>query len=71
MLSAKLYNVGKKNPEFKYFMGGRELQCIKVETDLGVYVNKDLKFEQHINDCQKANRIAGMITQYIQYSTTV
>ena len=53
MLSAKLYIKGKKNPEFKYFMGGRELQCIKVETDLGVYVDKDLKFEQQINETVK------------------
>ena len=34
-------------------MGGRELQCIKVETDLGVYVDKDLKFEQQINETVK------------------
>ena len=39
---------GKNNPEFKYFMDGREFQCIVVEKDLGVFVDKDLKFEQHI-----------------------
>ena len=49
-------------------MDGMELQCIEVEIDLGVYVDKDLKFEQHINETvKKANRIAGMITNYIQY----
>ena len=47
-------------------MGGRELQCIKVETDLGVYVDKDLKFEQHINKIvKKANKVADMITHYV------
>lgn len=49
-------------------MDGRELQCIEVETDLGVFIDKDLKFEQHINEnVKKANKIAGMITHYIQY----
>ena len=35
---------------------GRELQCTEVE-DLGVFVDKDLKFEQHINETikKKAN----------------
>ena len=44
----KLLHFGKNNPEFKYFMDGREFQCIVVEKDLGVFVDKDLKFEQHI-----------------------
>ena len=29
----KILHVGKNNPEFKYFMDGRELQCIEVEKD--------------------------------------
>ena len=39
--------LGKNNPEFNYFMDGRELQCIEVQKDLGVFVDKDLKFEQY------------------------
>ena len=59
----QILHVGKNNPEFKYFMDGRELQCIEAEKDLGVSVDKDLKFEQHINEAvKKANKIAGMIT---------
>ena len=64
----QILHVGKNNPEFKYFMDGRELQCIEAEKDLRVFVDKDLKFEQHINEAvRKANKIAGMITHYIQY----
>ena len=50
----KTLHVGKNIPEFNYFMNGRELQYIEVEKDLGVFVDKDLKFEQHINKCQKS-----------------
>ena len=47
-------------------MDRRELQCIEVEKDLGVFVDKDLKFEQHINKIvKKANKVADMITHYI------
>ena len=64
-------------------MDGMELQCIEVEIDLGVYVDKELKFEQHINETEKSKeeqekkrkrerkkkkkKKAGMITHYIQY----
>ena len=49
-------------------MNGRELQCVEVEKELGVFVDMDLKFEQHINEIvKKANKTAGMIGQYIQY----
>ena len=49
-------------------MDGRELQCVEVEKDMGVFVDKDLKSEQQINEIvKKADKIAGMITHYIQY----
>ena len=62
--------LGKNNPEFNYFMDGRELQCIEVQKDQGVFVDKDLKFEQYemiLKKKKKANKILGMITHYIQY----
>ena len=34
-------------------MDGRELQRIEVEKDLAVFVDKDLKFEHHINEIVK------------------
>ena len=53
-------------------MDGRELRCIEAEKDLGVFVDKELNFDQHIliNETVKlkeANQIAIMITHYIQY----
>ena len=64
----KLLHFGKNNPQFKYFMHGREFQCIVVEKDWGVFVDKDLKSERQINEIvKKADKIAGMITHYIQY----
>ena len=52
----KILHVGEKNPELKYFMDGRELQCIEVEKDLGVLVDNDREFdfEQHLNETQKS-----------------
>ena len=29
-------------------MDGRELKCIEAEKDLGVFVDKELKFDQHV-----------------------
>ena len=51
----KILHVGKNNPELKYFMDGRKLQCIEIEKDLGVLVDKDREFdfEQHINETVK------------------
>ena len=46
-------------------MDGRELKCTGAVKDLGVFVHKDLKLEQHINETVKnANKIqiVGMIT---------
>ena len=64
----KISQVGKNNPEFRYFKDDRELQCTEGEKDLGVFVDKDLKFEQYINETvKKAYKIAGMITHYIQH----
>ena len=34
-------------------MNGRELEYVEVEKELGVFVDMDLKFEQHINETVK------------------
>lgn len=31
-------------------MNGRELECVEVEKELWVFVDMDLKFEQHVNE---------------------
>ena len=46
--TCKILHDGKNNPEFKYFNDGKELRCTEVEKHLGVFAEKDLKYEQHI-----------------------
>ena len=48
--------LGKNNPVFKYFMNSRKLQCVEVEKDVGVFVDKDLKFEWQINETIKKKK---------------
>ena len=61
--------VGKNNSKYKCSMDGRELEWIVVEEDMGVLVDKDQHFQQHINKTvKKGNKIAGIITHYIEYT---
>ena len=39
----RVMNLGNKNPCIKYELGGRELESILEEKDLGVLITKDLK----------------------------
>ena len=49
-------------------MDGGELQCTEVEKHLGVFVEKDLTYEQHINKTVTVlSNKTGMITHCIQY----
>ena len=52
----KILHVGKYNPGLKHFMYSRELQCTEVEKDLGLFIDKDLKFEQHMNENSRHDR---------------
>ena len=54
--------LGKKNPEFKYFIDGRELQCVEVEKDLGVFVDK-IKTSQVTQHSPKNNYVEHNISQ--------
>ena len=38
----KVLHVGENNPEYKYFMDGRELECPEAERNLRAIVNEDL-----------------------------
>ena len=63
----KVLHVGKNNSKYKYYMDGRELEWTLVEDDMGVLVDKDQHFKQHINKTvKKGNKIAGIITHYIE-----
>ena len=55
-------NIGKNNPYVKYKMGGNELKQARFEKDLGVIIDRDLKFrEQAATAIKKANSTLGII----------
>ena len=60
--------IGKQHPPFTYNMHDAEtgqeieLEQSHMEKDLRVYVDDDLSFSKHIQQCvAKANKIGGMI----------
>ena len=61
----KCMHFGKKNQHYKYKMNDHTLEEIEVEKDLGVIVDKDLKFHKHASFAiKKANTILGLIKRY-------
>lgn len=70
----KVLHLGKKNPKFSYSMRQHgsdqtvSLQVTEVEKDLGVNIDKDLKFSKHIEiEVNKANRLLGLIRRSYEY----
>ena len=68
----KVMHMGNKNTQQCYFMtqGSKttELEKTKLEKDIGVYVDNELKFDKHIEiQCSKANKILGMIRRAFTY----
>ena len=58
----KIMHMGKKNPEHTYTMNDIELETVKLENDLGVTFDIDMKFQQHINKMvAKANSRVGIV----------
>ena len=58
----KVMNLGNKNPCVKYELGGRELESILEEKNLGVLIRKDLKVSAQCSRAAKtANRVLGII----------
>ena len=64
----KIMHVGRNNPEYKYTMGGVELQEVEEERDVGVIIHKSLKPSAQ---CSKAANTAmavlGQIGQNFHY----
>ena len=51
-----------KNPNFKYFLNGVEIQCKENANNLGVLIRNDLSFDDHINKmCTKAYKVINRI----------
>ena len=61
----KCMHFGKKNQQHKYKMNEHTLKEVEVEKDLGVIVDKNLKFHKHASFAvKKANTILGLIKIY-------
>ena len=51
-----------------YSMNGQVLKGSNCEKDLGVYCDKSLKFDLHINSIiNKANRTLGIVRFFLEY----
>lgn len=58
----KVMHLGSKNSKYEYQMGEVTLETTECEKDLGVWVDQDLKFTEHITQqVAKANKILGLI----------
>ena len=58
----KCLHIGQSNPCWKYKMEGRILDDVEEEKDLGVVIDKDLKFHQQTASAvKKANMALGLI----------
>ena len=61
----KCMHFGKKNQQHKYKMNEHTLEEVEVEKDLGVIVDKNLKFHKHASFAvKKANTILGLIKRF-------
>ena len=66
----KVLHIGKNNPNYTYKMDDYLLGNTAAEKDLGVTVDTNLTFEEHINETvKKANRLVGMISHFISHKT--
>ena len=61
-------HIGKNNPSVDYKLNGKNIKETKIEKDLGVYVQDNLKFERQINDSvRKANNMVRIIKHTFTY----
>lgn len=66
----KVVHVGNKNEGFVYSMGGKWLDAVDRERDLGVIISQDLKaHKQSIEARNKANRMLGIINRNVSYKS--
>ena len=64
----KILHVGKTNPKFKYFLNGEEVEAVKEEKDLGVYVEDSLKPSRQCAAAVKAANFAlGQLQRSFHY----
>ena len=64
----KVIKVGPNIHEYAYSLDGNILENLEHEKDIGVTVDKDLKFDVHMQDkISKANRVMGLIRRSFSY----
>ena len=62
----KSLHIGRNNPEQNYKMNGHILEDVTMQKDLGIIVDKELKFhEQTAAAVKKANQVLGIIKKTI------
>ena len=60
----KVLHIGRSNPSSSYSMGGKLLQAIDDEKDLGVTIHKSLKPSKHVSEIvKKANKTLGILSR--------
>ena len=68
----KVLHIGKNNPQYDYYMtdgnSRNKLDSTVAEKDLGVIIDPNLDFDNHISaTVKKANRLSGMLMRNITY----
>ena len=66
----KVLHIGRKNKNFNYEMEGTWLENCEKERDLGVVVDRELKFlDQCLEARNRANRMLGFIKRNVTYKS--
>ena len=66
----KIMHFGKNNPNTQYDFGGKVLQVVNEEKDLGIFIRDDGKVEYQCNKAAKsANKHIGLICRNLQNKT--
>ena len=64
----KVMHIGRNNPKREYIMDEEKLQEVECEKDLGVWVDNQLRMQEHTaNQVKKANKLLGMIRRSFTY----
>ena len=64
----KVLHLGKENPSWEYHMNGTTLEATSDERDIGVTVDRDLKFHLHVSKAvNKASMMLGLVRATFTY----
>ncbi len=64
----QVMHLRSRNSNHTYYMGGKLLQTVQEEKDLGVTISSDLKHTKHYKfACKKPNAVLGSIARIFEY----